>query len=110
VSETQPHASTATLRPHPISLEQACDRLALDHLVIADCHGIDRRDYTLLRSLYHDAAPLPADLRKAPLTLRRYTITARTNIDMRSIDAYHQRIFASRPRRAPRDVRVGVKH
>lgn len=36
--------------------EEAADRLALQHLVIAYCHGIDRRDYALLRRLYHDDA------------------------------------------------------
>lgn len=35
---------------------QGADRTALSHLVQTYCHAIDRRDYTLLRSLYHDDA------------------------------------------------------
>lgn len=35
---------------------EAADRLALQHLAAAYCHGIDRRDWALVRSLYHDDA------------------------------------------------------
>lgn len=35
---------------------EAADREALRHLVAAYGHGIDRRDYDLLRTLYHDDA------------------------------------------------------
>jgi hypothetical protein len=35
---------------------EVLDRMALHNLVSAYGHGIDRRDYTLLRSLYHDDA------------------------------------------------------
>jgi hypothetical protein len=45
-----------TLAPHAISIQQACDRQALQHLAVAYSHAIDRRDYELLRSLYHDDA------------------------------------------------------
>lgn len=46
----------ATLSPHPMSLDEGLDRIALQHLVSAYGHGIDRRDYGLLRTLYHDDA------------------------------------------------------
>lgn len=46
----------ATLAPHAVSLEEASDRAALEHLAAAYCHAIDRRDYALLRSLYHQDA------------------------------------------------------
>lgn len=41
------------LAPHTISQQEACDREALRHLVAAYGHAIDRRDYVLLRTLYH---------------------------------------------------------
>lgn len=44
------------LRPHPISATEVADRLALDHLVCTYGHAVDRRDYVLLQSLYHDDA------------------------------------------------------
>lgn len=46
----------ATLRPHPVTPEEAADRAALQHLAAAYCHGVDRRDWALVRSLYHDDA------------------------------------------------------
>lgn len=49
-------AGRPTIRPHTVTIEEAADRLALQHLAVAYCHGIDRRDYALLRSLYHDDA------------------------------------------------------
>lgn len=45
-----------TIRPHAMSMDEVVDRLALQHLVAAYGHGIDRRDYALLKSLYHDDA------------------------------------------------------
>lgn len=48
--------STATLALHPVSPQEAADRAALAHLAAAYCHAIDRRDYALLRALYHDDA------------------------------------------------------
>jgi len=36
--------------------EEMLDRVALQHLVSAYGHGIDRQDYALLRSLYHEDA------------------------------------------------------
>ncbi len=39
-----------------MTVDEVLDRIALQHLVTAYGHGIDRRDYTLLRSLYHDDA------------------------------------------------------
>ena len=44
------------LAPHAIGTQEAADRAALAHLVAAYGHGIDRRDYALLRSLYHPDA------------------------------------------------------
>jgi len=37
-------------------MNEVADRLALQHLVCAYGHGIDRRDYALLQSLYHGDA------------------------------------------------------
>jgi hypothetical protein len=48
--------AAATIYPHVVTLAEAADRAALQHLVVAYCHGIDRRDYALLRSLYHEDA------------------------------------------------------
>lgn len=39
-----------------MSDRETADRVALQHLVFSYCHAIDRRDYALLRSLYHDDA------------------------------------------------------
>ncbi|MBS0474227.1 MAG: nuclear transport factor 2 family protein [Proteobacteria bacterium] len=44
------------LAPHIVTAEEAADREALRHLVAAYGHAIDRRDYALLRLLYHDDA------------------------------------------------------
>jgi hypothetical protein len=49
-------SDTATLAPHLVSPQEAADRAALEHLAAAYCHAIDRRDYKLLRALYHDDA------------------------------------------------------
>lgn len=46
----------ATRRPHVIDADEIAVRLALHHLVAAYCHAIDRRDYALLATLYHDDA------------------------------------------------------
>lgn len=48
--------STGALATRAISTQELTDRFALQHLLAAYCHGIDRRDYALLRSLYHDNA------------------------------------------------------
>lgn len=47
---------SATLSPGPMSVEEMLDRMALQHLVYTYCHAIDRRDYALLRTLYHEDA------------------------------------------------------
>jgi ketosteroid isomerase-like protein len=39
-----------------MDLAEALDRIALQKLVWAYCHAIDRRDLALVRSLYHDDA------------------------------------------------------
>lgn len=49
-------SETATLAPHRVSAQETTDRLALQHLGVAYGHAVDRRDYELLRSLYHDDA------------------------------------------------------
>ena len=46
-------AAGRPLAPRPISPAEAADREALRHLVCAYGHAIDRRDYALLRALYH---------------------------------------------------------
>lgn len=47
---------TPSLRPGPMDLAGGLDRLALQTLAWTCCHAIDRRDYSLVRSLYHDDA------------------------------------------------------
>jgi len=49
-------ARLPTLEPGPMSLEEMLDRSALQKLVWTYCHAIDRRDYALLRTLYHEEA------------------------------------------------------
>lgn len=44
------------LAPQAIDLEELLAREALRHLVAAYGHAIDRRDWALLRTLYHDDA------------------------------------------------------
>ncbi|MFN3458374.1 MAG: nuclear transport factor 2 family protein [Novosphingobium sp.] len=44
------------LGPKVISADEMATRMALRHLVDAYGHGIDRRDWDLLRTLYHDDA------------------------------------------------------
>lgn len=46
----------ASVYPHAMSSDEMADRIALQHLVAAYGHGVDRRDYALLRSLYHPDA------------------------------------------------------
>jgi hypothetical protein len=48
--------ASAALLPHAFDVGEALDTLALQRLVWAYCHAVDRRDYILLRSLYHDDA------------------------------------------------------
>lgn len=45
-----------SLAPSPVELAEALDRIALQKLAWAYCHAIDRQDFALLRSLYHDDA------------------------------------------------------
>jgi len=45
-----------TLRPHPVVVEEMLDKFALQQLLVTYCHGIDRQDLQLVRSLYHDDA------------------------------------------------------
>jgi hypothetical protein len=46
----------ATLAPHAVTPQEAADRAAIAHLGAAYGHAVDRRDYALLRALYHDDA------------------------------------------------------
>jgi hypothetical protein len=46
-------AARRPLAPHVLAPAEAADREALRHLVTAYGHAIDRRDYALLRTLYH---------------------------------------------------------
>jgi hypothetical protein len=45
-----------TLDPRKATVEEMLNTFALQQLVFAYCHGIDRRDLQLVRSLYHDDA------------------------------------------------------
>src|SRR5438270_3408248 len=45
-----------TIYPHDFSDDEVRDRMALQHLAAAYGHAVDRRDYVLLRSLYHEDA------------------------------------------------------
>ena len=54
MSEGRPNAGP--LYPHRISADEAQDRLALQHLVATYGHAIDRRDYGLVKALYHEDA------------------------------------------------------
>ena len=49
-------AAGRPLAPHGVSAQEAADREALRHVVTAYGHAIDRRDYALLRTLYHEDA------------------------------------------------------
>ena len=44
------------IRPHAMTVDEVLDRAALQHLVAAYGHAIDRRDYALVATLYHDDA------------------------------------------------------
>lgn len=46
-------AGTRPLAPRALTVEEMADREALRHLVAAYGHCIDRRDWDLLRTLYH---------------------------------------------------------
>lgn len=46
----------SSLSPAPLDPAEALDRMALQQLAFAYCHAIDRQDFALLRSLYHDDA------------------------------------------------------
>jgi hypothetical protein len=46
----------AGLWPHAVSEAEVRDKFALQQLAWTYCHAVDRRDMTLLRSLYHDDA------------------------------------------------------
>lgn len=50
------NATSPTLMPGPMSLEELLDRAALQRLAWTYCHAVDRRDYDLLRALYHEDA------------------------------------------------------
>lgn len=47
---------SSTLWPHRVDVEEMLDKFALQQLVWTYCRGIDRQDYALVRSLYHDDA------------------------------------------------------
>ena len=47
---------SAGLRPHVLSVDEMLDKFALQQLAWTYCHAIDRQDYALLRTLYHDDA------------------------------------------------------
>lgn len=55
-SVSDPAQRSGTIHPHVFLADEVLDRMALQHLVAAYGHAIDRRDYPLLRSLYHDDA------------------------------------------------------
>lgn len=85
-------AGGSALRPHAISIEEAADRLALQHLVAAYGHGIDRRDYALVGSLYHDDAeddhspfycgPAAGFVAWLPSMMEKWAATAHTMMNM----------------------------
>jgi hypothetical protein len=45
-----------SFRPRQLSWDEVRDQQELSRLVLAYCHGIDRQDLALVRSLYHDDA------------------------------------------------------
>lgn len=49
-------SGSSRLAPHVIGPQELADRMALRHLADAYGHAIDRRDYALLRTLYHPDA------------------------------------------------------
>ena len=56
MTDNQKNPATATLWPHAVDMQEMLDKFALQQLVWTYCRGIDRRDYALVRSLYHDDA------------------------------------------------------
>ncbi|WP_164857051.1 nuclear transport factor 2 family protein [Sphingomonas crocodyli] len=46
----------ASLAPHPMTVDEMLDKAALEQLNFTYCHAVDRQDYALVRSLYHDDA------------------------------------------------------
>lgn len=85
-------AISATLRPHVVTGAEAADRLALGHLAHAYCHAVDRRDYVLLLSLYHEDAvddhspfycgPVQGYVEWLPSMLETWSITAHSISNM----------------------------
>ena len=53
---SDPAQQMGNIAPHVMTVDEVLDRMALQHLVMTYGHGIDRRDYALLKSLYHDDA------------------------------------------------------
>jgi hypothetical protein len=48
--------SPASMTPPAATLQEMLDSFSLQQLACTYCHAVDRRDYRLLRSLYHDDA------------------------------------------------------
>ena len=45
-----------SLTPKPMTIEAMLDKAALEQLNLTYCHAVDRQDYALLRTLYHEYA------------------------------------------------------
>jgi hypothetical protein len=89
---SEPVHGPRSLDPRRFPVDEVQDRMALQHLVAAYGHGIDRRDYALLQSLYHEDAiddhspyycgPASGFIEWLPQMLATWSATSHTMLNM----------------------------